>query len=332
MEEIGSVIKDELYAIRPEDYCLMPFLYGAIRGSGDVSLLHSGYEVSFVHEDKRFIDLLCDVVYRLTGRESSIEKTNIDGMDKYVLYMENDVSNELLERCFIIKDRYTIIQGIPDRLFGEKGKGTREEDDLFSQRYSEARRAFLRGLYLSCGVLRVPDDIEEWNQEKTKSGYMLSFNLNAGYVREDVITILSEEGEVDRSSVLVRLRGSGVFIKNSQAICNVLTAIGSNIGVLQLYEIITNRKMKNDMNRMQNFEIANIDKTVRSSSRQVMAIKRLDKKMGIKNLPDGLRKVCELRLANEEAGLEEIAKMFNPPITKSCVNHRMRRIMQLSEE
>ena len=332
MEEIGSVVKGELFAIPLEDNCLLPFLNGAIRGSGEVSMLRSGYEVSFVHADKRFIDLLSDVVYRLTGRESAIEKAHIDGEDRYVLYVENDVTNDLVERCFIIKDRYTIIQGIPDRLFGGKAQGISDEGDDKERMVSSAKRAFLRGLYLSCGVLRVPDDISEWNQEKTKSGYMLAFNLNTDYVKEDVITIIAQEAEVDRSSILTRTRGNGVFVKNSQAICNLLAAIGSNIGVLQLYEIITNRKMKNDMNRMQNFEIANIDKTVRSSSKQVAAIRVIDKKMGIKNLPEGLRKVCELRLANEEAGLEEIAKMFSPPVSKSCVNHRMRRIMQLAAE
>lgn len=330
--EIGSVVNDELYGIPLEDNCLLPFLYGAIRGSGDVSLLRSGYEVSFSHTDKRFIDLLSDVVYRLTGRDPEIKKVFVDGEDRYVLYVENDVSNELLERCFIIRDRYTIIEGIPDELFGGKAEGMSDENSEADRKVSAAKRALLRGLYLSCGVLRVPEDIEEWSQEKTKSGYMLAFNLNTDYAKEDVIAIIAQEAEVDRSSILTRTRGNGVFIKNSQAICNLLTAIGSNIGVLQLYEVITNRKMKNDMNRMQNFEIANIDKTVRSSSKQVAAIKELDKKIGIKNLPEGLRKVCELRLANEEAGLEEIAGMFTPPVSKSCVNHRLRRIMQLAAE
>lgn len=330
MEEISNVVKKELYSAELADECLLPFLSGAIRGSGEVSLLRTGYEVEFIHADKEFIDLLSDVVYRLEGVKTERTETVIDGEKKYTLYIDSHLSNILLERCMIVKDKYELIQGIPEELF--PSSVDRADINLPEDLSSAAKRAYLRGLYLSCGNLRVPDDIEEWSQNKTKSGYLLSLNLNSYYVEDDVIKLIVEQAETDASSVMARPRGFTVFIKNSQVICNFLTAIGSNIGVLRLYEVITNRKMKNDMNRLQNFEIANIDKTVFSSARQIAAIKEVDKKIGLKNLSDGLRLVCEYRLQNVEAGLEEIAKMFDPPVTKSCVNHRMRRIMELAKK
>ena len=328
MEEICNVVKEELYSAELPDECLLPFLSGAIRGSGEVSLMRSGFEVEFIHSDKEFIDLLSDVVFRLEGQKTERTETIIDGEKKYELYMDSQLSNVLLERCMIVKDRYELIQGVPEEFFPSSDT----DEALPEDPSSTAQRAFLRGLYLSCGNLRVPEDIEDWSQQKTKSGYLLSLNLNSDYVKADVIKLIAEQAETDVSSVLARPRGFTVFIKNSQVICNFLTAIGSNIGVLRLYEVITNRKMKNDMNRLQNFEIANIDKTVVSSARQIAAIKELDKKIGLKNLPEGIRLVCEFRLQNVEAGLEEIAKMFNPPVTKSCVNHRMRRIMELAAQ
>ncbi len=326
MEEICSVVKKELYSLELSDYCLLPFLCGAIRGSGDISVVYTGYELSFVHSDEEFINLLSDVIFRLEKRTPIRDETVIDGEKKYKLYVDNEMSNDLLEKCLIIKDRYTVIEGIPESFFGQESEW---KEDGISPR-SEARRVFLRGLYLSCGFLRVPDDIENWNQEKTKSGYRLSLNLNSEIIRNDLVRLIVEETEVEPSVVLLRKKRNGIYLKNSQAICNFLAAIGSNIGVLRLYEVITNRKMKNDMNRLQNFEMANIDKTAVSAARQLAAIREIDAKIGIKKLPEGLRKVCEYRLSNEEAGLEEIAQMFDPPVTKSCINHRMRKIMAIA--
>ncbi len=330
MEEISNVVKQELYAIEVTDNCLVPFFCGAVRGGGDISMIRTGYELSFIHSDREFVDLISSIVFRLTGTTPAVDETIIDDNKKYVLFIENEVSNDLLERCKIVRDRYTVVDGIPESLFGEGSQPEAEEEGALSP-VSEAKRAFLRALYLSCGFLQVAEDIEEWNQKKTKSGYNLSLNLNSEIIRDDVVDLICEEAAVDRISVLLRKKRNGIYIKNSQAICNFLAAVGSNEGVLRLYEVITNRKMKNDMNRLQNFEMANIDKKAVTAARQIAAIGLVDKKIGIDKLPEGLKKVCEYRLQHEEASLEEIAAMFNPPVSKSCINHRMRKIVSLAE-
>ena len=331
MEEIDRIIKEELYAAPLADECLLAFLCGAIRGAGEVSMARFRYSISFVHSDKSFIDLIENVIFRLKGVESERYETTIDDVSKNVLLIDSDLSYELLESCFFLRNRIEILRGIPDELFGKvESKGMDEESGTnLPDPRSYGRRAFLRGLYLASGSLKLPKDTFS-RGKKRSSGYQLSLYLNADYVKDDAVKIIAQEADIEPASVHTRKRGNCIFLKNSQAICNFLVAIGGNIGVLRLYDVITDRKMKNDLNRAQNCEIANIDKTVGSSSKQIAAIKEVDRKIGIANLPERLQKVCEFRLQNREAGLEEIANMFDPPVTKSCVNHRLRRIMELA--
>ncbi len=294
----------------------IPFLCGAIRGGGEISFTKNGFSLSFIHSDKAFIELLCQVIQKISGFSPEIEVHYMDNGSQYETFVPAEKACDILEKCCIVRNRYEPVQGIPDSLF---------------QNGSDSRRVFLRGLFLSCGSLRLPDEITEWDNKKTKSRYRLSFLLNSDLIKEDVMKVISQEADIDEKTVRNH-RGTGVFLLNSQSICNVLTAIGSNEGVLRIYDIMTERRVKNDVNRAQNLDMANIGKTVRSAFQQIAAIQKIEQRIGLDNLPEPLRKTCQFRLQNREAGLEEIAAMFQPPVTKSCINHRMRRIMELASQ
>ena len=101
----------------------------------------------------------------MEGLKTERTETVIDGEKKYALYIDSHLSNILLERCMIVKDKYELIQGIPEELF--PSSVDRADINLPEDLSSAAKRAYLRGLYLSCGNLRVPDDIEEFSPQST---------------------------------------------------------------------------------------------------------------------------------------------------------------------
>ena len=89
--------------------------------------------------------------------------------------------------------------------------------------------------------------------------------------------------------------------------------------------------MNNQINRVVNCETANLSKIVNTAVRQVEAIKKIKNKLGFNNLPDNLKEIAEVRLKNPEVSLMELGKLLNPPLGKSGVNHRLKKLEEIAE-
>jgi DNA-binding protein WhiA len=100
---------------------------------------------------------------------------------------------------------------------------------------------------------------------------------------------------------------------------------------LELMNVKVYKDLRNKANRVTNCETANIEKTVNASSNQVEAIKRLIKTHGLEVLPEDLREIAELRLQNPEVSLRELGEMLGLPLSRSGVNHRLKKLMDLSK-
>lgn len=92
------------------------------------------------------------------------------------------------------------------------------------------------------------------------------------------------------------------------------------------------KEMRNNVNRLVNCETANLSKTVNAAVRQVESIKLIQEKIGLKRLPKNLQEVAELRLSYPDESLKELGEMLNPPVGKSGINHRLRKIEKIAEE
>jgi hypothetical protein len=92
------------------------------------------------------------------------------------------------------------------------------------------------------------------------------------------------------------------------------------------------KDMRNNINRIVNCETANLSKTVNAAVRQIESINLINKEIGLKRLPKNLRDMAELRLKYPDVSLKELGEMLNPPVGKSGVNHRLRRIEKIAEE
>lgn len=317
-KSVAEIVTEELCSIETKKNTRFRFLSGAIRGAGELNFSPKGFILEFRHKNKNFIGLIADMLEDIYGEKIPTDSVFLNlgyTQDEFFrIVIPKKQSADLLEKCHIVRNNYEIVTGIP-------------KDFLSSNTQC---KAFLRGLYLSCGFLRVPEKNDDGTGKKS-GGYMMTFNLNSDIVTDDVIELIAKESLIDPSSVRRKKTGNGVYLRNSDAICSILTAMGCVKSVLTVYEIMAARQVVNNVNRIRNCDMANIDKTIRAGSKQIDSIKKLKARGEFERLTPELRETCRLRMEYPDIGIEELGSMFDPPVGKSCVNHRLRRIVALAE-
>ena len=123
-----------------------------------------------------------------------------------------------------------------------------------------------------------------------------------------------------------------LYFKQSDYIEDILTALGAPVCAMHIMEAKVEKDLRNDVNRRVNCETANLTKVVDAAQEQLSAIRRLEASGQFNELPDKLRKTALLRKEYPEATLSELAQMQDPPLTKSAMNHRMRKLVELSKQ
>lgn len=121
-------------------------------------------------------------------------------------------------------------------------------------------------------------------------------------------------------------------MKEGSGIVDLLNVCEAPVSLMNLENLRILKEMRNSVNRRVNCETANIAKTVSAATRQVEDIEYLRVHYGFQNLPEGLREMAEVRLDNPDAPLKELGELFHPPMGKSGVNHRLRKLSQLAEK
>ena len=181
------------------------------------------------------------------------------------------------------------------------------------------QQAFLRGVFLALGTMSDP----------TKTFH--------------VELLLADRGRAEKLDEFLALCGIparrierdkrvGLYYKNSTAIEEFFTEAGANALVFDLINIKIEKNIRNQENRATNCVAKNISRSVDAISRQVRAIEKLKERGMLDGLPDDLRATAELRLKLDEASLSELASAHTPPISKSGLNHRLERLVELAEK
>jgi len=179
--------------------------------------------------------------------------------------------------------------------------------------------AFLRGAFMAGGSVTDPE-----------KRYHLELATSHMRVSREVYSLLMELGFFPKD--VARGGNSILYFKQSNYIEDVLTTLGAPVNAMRIMEAKVEKELINGINRRVNCETANLGKAVDAAQEQLAAIRRLEANGTYNDLPDKLRKTAELRKANPEATLSELAQMQDPPLTKSAINHRMRKIMELSKQ
>lgn len=236
---------------------------------------------------------------------------------------------------FILKTRrfrtHTVYQLEFTRLMGDEILDILSEMGIILQRDGEkleyyaisidnrcCKRAYLRGCFLATGSISDPD-----------RSYHLEITFPNNLLANEYINYLKDFGVESRQ--IVRKGHYLVYLKEGQEIVDYLNVIGAHAALMKLENIRIVKDMRNQVNRMVNCETANLEKTVNASLRQVENIKFISDTRGLESLPEGLREIAGLRLDNPDVSLLELGQMLNPTLSKSGVNHRLKKIEHIAE-
>ena len=182
-------------------------------------------------------------------------------------------------------------------------------------RCPNCQAAFVRGVFLSAGTVTNPD-----------KSYHLELSLPSERLAENLAALLSECGLEPKS--MQRKNENVLYYKDSENIENFLAYIGANTAAFTIMNKKIERELRSGANRIANGELANLGKTVAAAGDQIAAIKSLEASGELERMPDELRATALLRLEHFDATLSELAALHDPPITKSGVNHRLRKITE----
>ena len=181
------------------------------------------------------------------------------------------------------------------------------------------KRAYLRGCYMAVGSMSDP-----------YKSYHLELVCGLQAQAEQLLKIL-HDFSLD-AKMIVRKKYYVVYMKEGENIADFLNITEAHKALMEFENTRIYKGMRNMVNRKVNCEAANITKTVNAATRQVEDIRLIREKMGLEGLPEPLRQMAYVRLENPQASLGELGKLLDPPVGKSGVNHRLRKLGELAKE
>ena len=181
------------------------------------------------------------------------------------------------------------------------------------------RTAFLRGAFLAAGSLSAPEKFYACD-------IACASMAKAQQLKELIATFGIEAKIVERKKYFV------VYIKEGSQIVDILNVMEAPVALMELENIRILKEMRNSVNRQVNCETANINKTVSAAVKQIEDIRYIEEKAGLKSLPANLQEMARVRLENPDGTLKELGEALDPPVGKSGVNHRLRKLSLLAEE
>ena len=181
------------------------------------------------------------------------------------------------------------------------------------------RRAFLRGAYQAAGSMSDP-----------RKSYHFEIVCSTPEAAEQIREVICSF-ELDAKTVK-RKKSFVVYLKEGSQIVDILNVMEAHVALMELENVRILKEMRNSVNRKVNCETANINKTVSAAVKQVEDITYLRDTVGFEHLPDNLVEAAVARLENPDATLKELGGMLDPPVGKSGINHRLRRLSEMAEK
>ena len=241
----------------------------------------------------------------MTCEIRTIKARNLNGRIRYQVLVPEDDVPLLLRETRILDDA---------ALFGIR---TAPAEALF--RYSCCRIAFLRGAFLLCGAVSNPE-----------KGYHLEFAApNADFAKSVERMLLYFEIP---AKIVNRKTKNVVYLKSGERISETLSLLGAASAVLRLENIRVKKDMSNYINRQMNCDASNISRVVLSAEERLRDIRYIDEEIGLEKLPPALREIAEARLNNAATSLAGLGEMLTPPLGKSGVNARLRKLSEIADK
>lgn len=181
------------------------------------------------------------------------------------------------------------------------------------------KKAFVRGAFLASGSLTDP-----------VKGYHFEIACHCKEQAEQLKKVIA--ALMVEPKVILRKKYYVVYIKDGSSIVELLNIMGAHVSLMDMENIRIIKDMRNNLNRRINCEAANIQKTVSAAVKQMKDIAYIDETVGLSYLPPNLREVAEIRMQDTDVSLKDIGEQLDPPLGKSGVNHRLRKISEIADE
>ncbi len=299
----SSEVKKELLAVEAKSrHCQLAELSAMLSGSGEVSVQNGQMQVSFVTENQQAVARYTKLLQQAGG--ITAEPTQA-GSTYRVDVREEGAVKKLLRLLKQMDSNGTL-------------KTMVFTDGLLLQK-SCCKRAFLRGAFLAAGSISNP-----------KKSYHFEIVCCGQAKAEQIQEQLGCFGLDAR--IVTRKNHEVVYLKEGSQIVDALNIMGAHMALMDLENVRIIKEMRNDINRIVNCETANINKTVHAAYRQQEAIRYLQKKGMLQSLPRQLQEIAGLRMEYPQATIRELGAYCDPPVGKSGVNHRLRRLEETAQK
>ena len=301
----SSQTKDELCRFEPDSVCcLLAELSGIISAAGSVVYRGGGQKSLSIETEnnavaRRVFRLLRDV-FEVTPEVVTLRRARLGGRNTYRCVVDGDEASFVLEGCGI---DYFQRRGVPREVTARKC----------------CRMSFLRGVFLACGSVTDPE--REYHLEFVMGDEAFALAIQKLIARFDLAASLGQR----RSMHLL-------YLKGQSAISDMLSVFGAHSARFAMEDAYIRKELRNNANRAVNCDSANVQRAVAAASRQTQAIERLLAAKGEDSLPAALLETAKMRLRYPEVSLEELGTLLDPPVGKSGVNHRLRRLEKMAQE
>ncbi len=313
MANFTEEIKNEIVSSPVTDRkCMLAMLSAFIRTSGSVILRDNNFGFEIVTENEKTAEFFIDMLENSFGLSLLVSGAKFDlmsGKDKLSFECVDEKSNNLLYELGIIrknKDGTFFDFSIDEKLIPKE----------------EQKIAFIKGAFLGGGSCTIPD-----SSSGSRTGYHFETVFTKKKTADGFCEILCDFEIL--AKLVTRKDFAVVYIKSKEVISDILNTISCTKCLEKLNKIVEMKDIQNNENRINNCSVSNIDKTVTASVNQVRAIEIISQTIGLQGLDKHLFEVAECRLADTNASMQELANRLN--ISKSCINHRMRKILELAQ-
>ncbi|WP_083248160.1 DNA-binding protein WhiA [Desulfuribacillus stibiiarsenatis] len=297
--------KKELTFINASDCCKKAELSALTRMNGSIGIGQKRMYVDIKTENAaiaRRIYSLCKDLFSITPELLVRKKMRLKKNNTYIVRISAEVKH-ILEELYIVDDALNPLEGIDQRLIKKKC----------------CKKAYLRGAFLAGGSVNHPD------------GASYHLEIASSYQNHCLELCKIANSFRLKAKCIERKKGYILYIKESELISAFMSLVGAHQALLRFEDVRIIKDMRNSVNRLVNCETANLNKTIDAAMKQIENIKYIDEMIGIDNLPDKLREVAELRMQHPDINLTELGEMLGKKVSKSGVNHRLRKLNEMAE-
>ena len=305
-------VKDELAGHMPgARHCQIAELAAILQFCARIVKTQSGKDALEINAENETVLKKCFTLLRKTF---NIETSAIKS--------DENIGTKLGHSAILLDDPdiiWNIFQTL--KLIGEDGVfyGFQEPLHPLLIKNSCCRRAYLRGAFLCAGSMSDP-----------AKGYHLEL-VTDNERKAFQIQYLIREFELD-AKVIRRKKYLVVYLKEGSNIVDFLNICEAHVSLMQFENERIVKEMRNSINRRVNCETANISKTVNAAAKQISDIEKIRDRIGFSNLPENLREMAIVRIEHPDASLKELGQYLVPPVGKSGVNHRLRKLSEIADD